>query len=277
MAILEVPGAQLYYEVWGGDGPLLLLIPGGNGDADSFAPVASRLATRYTVVSYDRRGFSRSPLAEPPDDSKRIGLDVDDASRLIEHAGTGQADVLGSSSGAIVALELLSRRPGQVRTLVAHEPPLMTLLSDADEQLAFTEAVHATYQREGLQAAMGKFAAGMGLRGLRPPGDAELPAPLQETMTRTLTNLEFWIEHELLVYPRLTPDMEALRAHSAQLVLAGGDESREKNLPPCRPNMVLAERLGLTVVDFPGDHVGYGSHAAAFADQLVAVIASRAG
>jgi hypothetical protein len=60
-------------------------------------------------------------------------------------------------------------------------------------------------------------------------------------------------------------------------VLAGGDESREKNLPPYRPNMVLAERLGLTVVDFPGDHVGYGSHAAAFADQLLAELASRAG
>ena len=111
MATLAVPGAELYYETWGGDGPLLLLIPGGNGDAASFAPLAPLLAAARTVVSYDRRGFSRSPLAGAPSDDERLGADAEDARSLIDHLGGGRADVLGSSSGAIVALELLSRRP----------------------------------------------------------------------------------------------------------------------------------------------------------------------
>ena len=51
---LKVPGATLYYEVIG-SGPVLLCIPGGPTDAGLFADLASRLAGRYTVVSYDPR------------------------------------------------------------------------------------------------------------------------------------------------------------------------------------------------------------------------------
>src|SRR5438270_13092410 len=51
---------SLYSEVHG-SGPVLLLIPGGNGDAGGYQPLTQALAGRYTVVSYDRRGFGRSP------------------------------------------------------------------------------------------------------------------------------------------------------------------------------------------------------------------------
>jgi pimeloyl-ACP methyl ester carboxylesterase len=52
-------GARLYYEVRG-CGPLLLMIPGANGSADAFNAVADCLARHLTVVTYDRRGFSRN-------------------------------------------------------------------------------------------------------------------------------------------------------------------------------------------------------------------------
>ena len=59
MSILEVPGARLYYETHG-SGPLMLMVPGANGEADIFKMVREHLAAHYTVVTYDRRGFSRS-------------------------------------------------------------------------------------------------------------------------------------------------------------------------------------------------------------------------
>ncbi|BCU80827.1 hypothetical protein JIR001_06100 [Polycladomyces abyssicola] len=64
---LQVPGANLYYEVRG-TGPVLLMIHGGGGDADKLLHVANHLANRYTVVTYDRRGHSRSNLAKPTED-----------------------------------------------------------------------------------------------------------------------------------------------------------------------------------------------------------------
>src|SRR5262249_59794224 len=128
---LRVPGAALYYEV-GGSGPVLLLICGGVYDAAGYAALAERLAGRYTVVTYDRRGNSRSPLDGPPA-PQRIQVHGDDAHRVLSAVGvtaSEPAHVFGNSSGAMIGLELAARHPEQVRTLVAHEPPIFELLPD---------------------------------------------------------------------------------------------------------------------------------------------------
>lgn len=46
MSILDVPGARLYYETHG-SGPLMLMVPGANGDADIFQGVTDHLAAHY--------------------------------------------------------------------------------------------------------------------------------------------------------------------------------------------------------------------------------------
>lgn len=271
---LQAPGANLYYEVRG-TGPVLLLIPGGNGDADPYQQVADHLAGRRTVISYDRRGFSRSPLAEPPADQQRLEADSDDVRRLLDHLADGPAEVFGSSSGAIVALDLLARYPEPIRTLVAHEPPAVKLLPDATQHLQFFEEVYDTYRRLGVDPAMRKFNTGVGLDHLsQPPPGAELPPPVAQMLSRIHHNLEFSLEHELRQYPRVVPDLDALMAASARLVLAGGRESRGQL--PYRPNTVLAERLGKRVVDFPGGHVGYLTHPADFAAQLADLLDAAA-
>src|SRR5581483_2633124 len=124
---LDVPGARVYY-VSRGTGPVLLLVPGGNGDVGPFDRLASDLADRFTVVAYERRGFTRSPIETPIDDADRLHADADDAARVLDAVGAGTAYVLGSSSGAIVALDLLTRHPDRIVTLIAHEPPLVELV-----------------------------------------------------------------------------------------------------------------------------------------------------
>ena len=84
MSGLEVPGARLYYEATGA-GPLFVLIPGAPGSADSYRMIAGPLAEHYTVVAYDRRGFSHSALDGPQDYDHRVETDADDVRRLIEH------------------------------------------------------------------------------------------------------------------------------------------------------------------------------------------------
>ncbi|MFI5541357.1 alpha/beta fold hydrolase [Nocardia sp. NPDC051900] len=264
---LAVPGATLYYEIRG-TGPLLLLIPGGNGDAASFDAVAERLADRYTVVAYDRRGFTRSPLDGPPHD--RVITDGADAAALLAHLTDQPAHVLGSSSGAIVALELLRARPELVRTLVAHEPPLATLLPDGEKWLAFLDSIHEQSKTEGTSAAMAAFSAGIGMRPTPPPPLEQLPPEAVATVTRIQQNLVFWMEHELRQYPRYAPDLAALRASSDRLVLGVGRESRDTF--PGLPNAVLAKELGLDLVEFAGDHVGYRIAADEFAAQLDRVL-----
>ena len=273
---LLVPGATLYYEVRG-SGPILLLIPGGNGDGDAYQSLATQLAERYAVITYDRRGFSRSLLDDPPaDPERRLAADVDDAARLLAQVADGPSYVFGSSSGGIVALELLAERPERIQTLIAHEPPLVTLLPDAAQQLTFLDGVYATYRRLGVDSAMKEFFIGAGL-GSRPTPAPSLPAspPVAEVLSRAKINRAFWLEYELRQYPRVAPKMAALQAVRSRLVLAGGSDSREYF--PYRPNTLLAERLGVELVDFPGGHVGYSTHPSEFAKQMVSVLDRRSG
>ena len=95
---LRVPGAQLHYEVRG-SGPVLLLICGGVYDADGYAGLAHQLADRYTVVTYDRRGNSRSPLDGPPA-AQSIAVHGDDAHRILTAVGATRTRLLTCSATA---------------------------------------------------------------------------------------------------------------------------------------------------------------------------------
>lgn len=272
--MLPVPGAQLY-SATRGTGPLLVFIVGGNGDAEVFTAIAGALASRFTVVTYDRRGFSRSPAQGPIDDAARITQDADDAARVIALRGGGPALVFGSSSGAIVGLELVARHPAVVRTLVAHEPPLVTLLPDAAAWLARFEHVQATYRASGVSAAMREFAAAVGLSPPpEPPPGARLPARFTDMLARMQTNYTFWLEHELVPYPRYVPDLAALGATPGRLVFGVGRASPD--VPLARPARTLAAALAAPVIEFAGGHVGYITDPAEFAAQLLQALTSAA-
>lgn len=93
---------------------------------------APRFLKRYTVVTYDRRGLSRSTLHDP-DESPTIQRHSDDAHRLLSELTTEPACVFGTSLGALIALDLVARHPEQIRTLAAHEAPLHHLLPNSQQ------------------------------------------------------------------------------------------------------------------------------------------------
>src|SRR4051794_7747377 len=150
MGELEVSGARLYYESFGG-GPPLVLVPGGNGTAHIFGAVAEALGRHYTVITYDRRGFARSRLTGSQDYEHRLETDADDLAQVIEQLAAAPASVFGPSSGASVSLEALTRHPGTMDKLVAYEPPAMRQLRDGDEWLEFFRNVYKVYAESGAQ------------------------------------------------------------------------------------------------------------------------------
>jgi pimeloyl-ACP methyl ester carboxylesterase len=274
--MLAVPGASLYYEVRG-SGPVLLLISTGNGDAAPFGPLADELADRYLVVSYDRRGFSRSPIDGPVDDGQRLAADADDARRLLNHVGGTPAHVFGTCSGAIVALALIELYPDLIRTLIAHEPPLVSVLPDSARWLKFHDDLYDTYRVSGLEVAREIFREYAGMDGeTRPPPWAELPErQLEELLSRLRRNQVFWYEHELRTYPAFVPDIAALKSVSDRLILAGGSTSREHL--SCRPTTVLTEQIGTEIMVFPGGHVGHVTHPIEYAGTLARALSASTG
>ncbi|CAN7480910.1 alpha/beta hydrolase [Devosia sp. LjRoot16] len=267
-ATLKVPGATLYYEVQG-SGPTLLIIPGGPQDAGVFAELSQRLADRYTVVAYDPRGNSRSTF---DGEIKPLLMDqqADDAAALIEALGNGPAYVFGTSGGAQIGLNLAARHPKLVQALVAHEPPSMMLMDDPSEAVAADKALYDTYVKDGVDAAMGMF---FSMNGLEEAGDAteappefEMPPEEAETFARVSGNFEYWLAHGMLPLSLYTPDVATLKAGSPKIVVAIGVASAGQ--PIEEMSLALTNTLGIAPTKFPGDHMGFGPQAAAFADAL---------
>jgi pimeloyl-ACP methyl ester carboxylesterase len=262
---LDIPGARLHYEVRG-SGPLLL-ITGAPMDGSAFAPFADALAGDYTVVTHDPRGISASVLDDPEQDSTP-DLRADDLAAILDALGAQDADVFGSSGGAVTGLALVARHPDRVRTLVAHEPPLLELLPDVAEQRAATDDIIETFHREGIGAAWMKFMATAGFLG---DDDGAPTPPPGEPSAQDIANSVRFFAHELRGTTRYTPDIAALTAGPARVVIGIGADSG--GLSTYRTSVALADLLGTPPVEFPGDHGGFMGLPVEFAEVLRKVLA----
>ncbi len=261
---INVPGGRLHYEVRG-DGPLLLAM-GSPMAADAFTPLAEALASRFTVVTHDPRGISRSPLDDPDQDSTPE-MRADDVIAILDALGAETADVFGSSGGAMTTLALATRHPGRIRTVVAHEPPTLNLLPDSAERHAEVDDIVKTFETDGLEAAWKMF---LGTSGYEedeagpPPSDS--PEQDQEDGRR------FFV-HELRETTRYSPDLDALRDGPFRVVVGLGADSG--GLLTRRTCAALADELGVPVVEFPGDHGGFIWDPEGFAKLLADIVTTE--
>jgi len=279
---LEVPDATLVYDVHGpspaADGTPPLLLVGQPMDATGFATLASFFPDR-TVVTYDPRGLGRSTRTDGA--MNRPEQQARDLSLLIAALGAGPVDVFGSSGGAVTSLALVTAHPDQVRTLVAHEPPLLGVLPDAEQAFAAERRILEAYHQRGWGAGMatfialtswpGEFTAAFAVPPLDPAtfgmpagDDGARDDPLLSGASAPVTAYR--------------PDVDALRATSTRVVIAAGVESQ--GLLTWRASAALAAALGQELAIFPSHHGGFlgpesghGGQPEAFAARLREVLA----
>ena len=255
---LDVPGATLTYDVRRNEQstePILLLIGSPMGAA-GFGSLASHFTDR-TVATYDPRGTERSRVTDPTS-SITPEVHADDVHRVIDALGGGSVDLFASSGGAVNALALVAKHPGQVGILVAHEPPLPSLLPDREHALATCRAIHETYQRSGSNAAMAHFIAVVSHRGPYTAEVAAQPAPDPASFgmpTEDDGSRDDALFAHFISSTRYEPDFDALRAASTRIVMAAGVGSEGEMAN--RGAHAVAERLGTEVVAFPSDHGGF--------------------
>ena len=151
MPLATANGVRLYYELTGSHGDPLVLIHGAWGDHSVWDAVVSGLSENFRVLTYDRRGHSRSEKAAI---QGKTDVDAADVSALLGILGLAPAHVVGNSAGAIISLKLAIREPSVLRSLSVHEPPLFQLLagepSSEAELLGMKERIG--HVRERLEA-----------------------------------------------------------------------------------------------------------------------------
>jgi pimeloyl-ACP methyl ester carboxylesterase len=256
---LDVPGAVLTYDVRlnpeSAEPPLMLI--GSPMGAGGFGTLAGHFTDR-TVVTYDPRGVERSQKSDPTSESTPE-QHADDIHRIIAALGRGPVDLFASSGGAVNALALVARHPDDVRTLVAHEPPLAAILPDREGAMAVTAAIAETYKRNGFGPAMAQFIAVVSYKGPMtlefasqpPPDPAMFGLPAQDDGTRT----DALLHQNIITCTHYEPDFAALQSASTRIVLGVGAESEGEMAH--RGGEAVAERFGTQPVSFPSGHGGF--------------------
>ncbi|MDL4774017.1 MULTISPECIES: alpha/beta fold hydrolase [Thermomonosporaceae] len=269
-ATLPVPGADLYYELRG-DGPLLLISQSGEGDARRSSDLVDNLVDRFTVLTYDRRGLSRSTRTDPalPVSPE---TNADDLHHLLAAVTDEPALMLGCSLGALYGLHLAAAHPGQISTLVAHDPATPGLLPSAErDRVARTlEEISAVHRRDGWQAAMRRIAAftGIDMATMKTEPEVTLPPITPERVT----NIEFFLSNDLDGLAHSTLDAgDVARTAGTRVIPSAGRDSANAWNHRCAEE--LARLLDVPITHFPGGHNGNTTFPRAFAARLKEVLA----
>ncbi len=277
---IDVPGAVLTYDVREPGLPSEhrpLFVFGSPMAASGFSQLVSHLDDR-TVITYDPRVSERSRLEEGAEVSYEAH--GDDVHRVVQATGLAPVDVFATSGGAVASLAWVLAHPDQVGTVVAHEPPLSTLLDDREMLDRVLDDIAATYREKGQGPAMAKFILLVMQDGPLPDDYLDRPAPDPAQFGFSADDDgrrdDALLGHNLTM-PAYQPDGEALRASAVRIVPAVG--ARSGGTMAHRGGVALAALLGMEAVEFPGDHGGFVAHErspwndpAAFANRLRQVL-----
>jgi len=281
--VLETAEADIVYDVHGplptADGRPPLFMIGQPMDASGFGALASHFPDR-TVITYDPRGLGRSVRKDGRVDNTPT-TQARDVHAVIEALGAGPVEMFASSGGAVTALALVAAYPSDVTTLVAHEPPLIPVLPDAEAAERARAAIRDTYDAKGSGAGMAAFIAMASWPGeftddyfdqpAPDPGMFGMPADDDGSRDDPLLSDRSWAITSYQV------DVDALRAAPTRVVIAVGEESTGTFTG--RTAVATAELLGQQATVFPSHHggfvggdSGYAGQPEAFARKLRAVL-----
>ena len=268
---LETREAVIVYDVHGslppaGGRPPLFMI-GQPMDAGGFATLASYFPDR-TVITYDPRGLGRSLRKDGRVDQSPT-VQAGDVHAVIKALGVGPVEMFASSGGAVTALALVAAYPNDVTTLVAHEPPLIAVLPDAEAADRALARVRSAYDAKGWGAGMAAFIAMTSWPGefsdeyfARPAADpAQFGLPAEDNGARD----DPLLSDRSSAVSGYRPDFDALRASPARIVIAVGEES--KGIFTGRTSVAAAELLGQQATVFPSHHGGFVGGDSGYAGQ----------
>jgi pimeloyl-ACP methyl ester carboxylesterase len=226
-------------------------------DASGFRALAARLDDR-TIVAYDPRGLGRSVRSDGRTDNDPE-VQAADVHALIASLGVGPVDLFASSGGAVTALALVAAHPGDVRTLVAHEPPIIAAVPDAEAVERARLGYRDAYMERGTGAGMAAFMVMSGWEGEFTDDYFAQPAP--DPAAFGMPSEDDGSRDDPLLSDRSTaivhyrPDVEALTAAPTRIVLAYGRESA--TVFTGRAAIATAALLGQEAVEFPSHHGGF--------------------
>ncbi|GAA5797519.1 hypothetical protein HPULCUR_002907 [Helicostylum pulchrum] len=258
----QVEGASIAYEV-GGTGPCILFVPGGNGDCRIFKKIRNLLIGHFTVVIYDRRGFSYSRMTGPQNYDKAIDTDVEDIYNLMKSITNKQFVLFSNSLGGIIASKYLIRYPETVSQVFLHEPMFdLSSLPGGDIIRKKHEDIYNIYETEdeteGIKAVARYYF-----------NDLDYSVYEREPTGEVTRNRISYFKFVFFQYLFGKVNMDMLKNYNDKLVLLKGEEC--EGFFCAEPVDFLAKVLGNQVLIVPGGHIGFHTEADRFLNDFMKI------
>ncbi|MGW1341642.1 alpha/beta fold hydrolase [Kribbella sp. NPDC002412] len=214
--VTSADGTPIVLETYGAGETAIVLVGGALNDRRTFVPLAKRLAGKFTVVTYDRRGRGDSGEVLP----WAVEREFEDLAAVVDAAG-GSAYALGVSSGAVLAAEAAVYGV-PILGLLLIEPPF--IIDDTRPRLAadFADRLQELVRQDRYGDATELFL----VQAVEMP--AEVLAPMRSApLWKDLEALAPTLAYDVLVMGDFTiPDHWATAITVPTLVIDGG-ESRD--------------------------------------------------
>jgi 3-oxoadipate enol-lactonase len=169
MPSADSDGVSIHYEFAGMGDPLVLI--GGLGvHTAEYRPLIDALAQHHRVLAVDNRGAG---LSDKPDAPYGYAMMAADTLAAMDDARVDDADIVGFSMGAGIAIELCLASPERVRTLtlIAGRP-----VARSRRRVRLLTRFAAATERDGGHGIRRQFEAGSGYDVRRRLTDIHVPA-----------------------------------------------------------------------------------------------------
>jgi len=279
---LETNGAIIRYEQMG-QGPLLIMIPGASGVNDSYMDTAEKLKSHFTVVLPDRRGYGYSELTQPmpasinqTHDTFKLEKDTEDIQALAENLSDNPVYIMGTDTGAVVAMRLLEKFPELIVGAAVHEPLNATVFPNRTELEKEAQKISQAAEIEGIPAAMRIFEHTM------KPSQLDMKVLVEDTIapcavcapdtmdSNSAESTKIWMQYELRQYMDYKVDLEQLRKTNHKIAWLKGSAS--KGSLAYQAADLFARDIGGKAAEVAGGHFGYVQEPEAFAKDLSSIL-----
>jgi pimeloyl-ACP methyl ester carboxylesterase len=271
MPLIHLNGTDLHFEE-SGDGHPVVLTHGAWTDARTWTALLERMAGRHRMITWDRRGHSRS---SPGGGSASCRQDAFDLAGLIEQVVGGPAHLVGNSAGGNVVLNLVNLRSDLVLSAAVHEPGPLAIVAGTGEradELLRQEWRHEARVRELIAVGDHRGAARYFVNEaiIGPGGWERFPEDLRSILEANAQTAPDDLRDAL---DPTSVDVDALSRSDVPLLLSTGTDSPELEATATRELARRVPEAQLETIEGAG-HIPHRTHPDEYAAMVSTFFAS---
>lgn len=238
--LLNINDNHLYCNIQGSGTPLIL-IHGAGCDSDFFEDVSNLLSKYYKVITYDRRGYSRSNGTIEND---FFNDSIEDLLEIIQQLVSNEKVILvGCSAGALIAMKFGEKHPELTSMIIAHEPPFLNLLPNNHSAIEILNKVNEFVNIKKYGRAANRF-----LLLMEEEDNSKIKS--EESLIREEKNMKYFMQYEFKA--TFDKDLDFKFNNTLNIIIGAGDAHRNNY------HYIYAkeftEKNDISFVHFPGKH-----------------------